>query len=151
MSGHNPSLASHLEAGAKTSRTKTAVNNSHFHAGIYIHPMKGKEREKKKKADSLCNSNKPPHGDLQLERTSLNRFWTSWWDAMLRVPCCCCCSGWSPSYFHPAFTRVRSMSRRDGNHHGNMQPHNSLAYMFSSQRDSCLHFNRSALVFATLW
>lgn len=32
------SLASRFQTGAKCSRAKAAVNNSHFYAGIYIHP-----------------------------------------------------------------------------------------------------------------
>lgn len=52
-----------------------------------------------------------------------------------------------PSCF---FTLLRSMSRKDGNHHNNMHQHSSLVYMHSSHHDSCLDFNGSALVFATM-
>lgn len=142
LSGHNPSLASHLEAGAKTSRAKTAVNNSHFHAGIYIHPME------KKKVVIQIKVHRRLHSLTEHLRKDLELPGVMPGQSATLFCCCCCC--WSPSSFLPVFALLGSMPRRDGNHHDNMRQHSSLVYMHSSHQDCCLHFNRSTLVFATV-
>ena len=140
LSGCNPSLPSRLVTGAKTQRAETAVNNPHFHAGSYIRPMEKKEKKEKK---SKMNFN------ARLPRKSMIRSLTLRFRA--EVDCHVALLLLLVIFLLPAFTPMRSMTKGDGNHHNNMQQHNSLVYMCGSHQDSCLHFNRAALVFATLW
>lgn len=91
-----------------------------------------------------------------LEIKCLEGSQTSWWDArlgchsVLELLLVTFLVGCLPVSFLLS-PPTGSMTRRDCNHHNNVQQHDSLVCMHSSHQDSHLHFNRGASVFSVLW